>query len=59
MYSQKLGMKLMMKVAQCTIVKYEQLVRAAQYNIGRAYYMGFGVRQNNQMAEQYVTLLNV
>ncbi|XP_019848793.1 PREDICTED: LRP2-binding protein-like isoform X1 [Amphimedon queenslandica] len=44
------GFKLMLKVAQCKGAKNTDLVSAAQFNIGRAYFQGFGVKQDPEEA---------
>lgn len=33
--------------------KNAKLVRQAQFNVGKAYYQGFGVRQSDEMTEKY------
>ena len=50
--SQAKGFEYMMKVATASAKASEPLIRAAQYNIGRAYYMGYGAKQSNEMAEK-------
>ena len=52
LYTQKTGFDYMMKVAMAIAKASEPLIRAAQYNIGRAYYMGYGAKQSNEMAEK-------
>ena len=42
----------MIKVAMATSKASQPLIRAAQYNIGRAYYMGYGAKQSNEIAEK-------
>ncbi len=42
----------MMKVASSTSPKTRHLLRAAQYNIGRAYFQGYGVIHADDEAER-------
>ncbi len=42
----------MIKIASATHPKARHLVRAAQYNTGRAYFQGYGVRQSDDEAEK-------
>ena len=46
----------MMEVATNTQKKGRHLVRAAQYNIGRAYFQGFGCKQSEKLAERYIVV---
>ena len=43
----------MMDVATNTTKKGKHLVRAAQYNIGRAYFQGYGCKQSYTVAERW------
>ena len=52
----KRGFDLMMEVATNTQKKGRHLVRAAQYNIGRAYFQGFGCKQSEKLAERYIVV---
>jgi len=47
------GFKLMREIASSCEKSAEHLVRAAQYNMGRAFFQGYGVRQSDDMAEKY------
>lgn len=49
---QKLGFELMSKVATSTTLQAKHLVHAAQFNVGRAYYQGFGVKRSEEEAER-------
>ena len=42
----------MLEVAQCTQKQYRHLIRPSQYNVGRAYYQGYGVRRSDEEAER-------
>ena len=44
----------MKKVAETSNPKAKHLTRAAQYNVGRAYFQGYGVRQSDFEAERRV-----
>ena len=57
LYLQKRGMEYMIQVATCTAKKAKHLVRAAQYNVGRAYYQGFGIRQSDENAEKWAEIM--
>ena len=46
----------MIQVATSTSKRAQHLVRAAQYNVGRAFYQGFGVQQSDEEAERYVDI---
>ena len=46
----------MKTVASCTKMSSKHLVHGAEYNIGRAYFQGFGVRTDYQEAERLVEL---
>ena len=39
-------------VAESTDTKAEHLIRTAQFNVGKAYFQGFGVRQSDDQAEK-------
>lgn len=48
------GFDFMSKIAKSFDVDAaKDLIFAAQYNVGKAYYQGFGVRQSDDMAEKY------
>ena len=48
------GVQCMLKVANHTSQgKYKKLVHQAQYNVGKAFYQGFGVKQSDKEAETY------
>lgn len=49
---QKLGFELMYKVATSTTLQAKHLVHSAQFNVGRAYYQGFGVKRSEDEAER-------
>ena len=49
---QKKGFQLMLKVANAKSVFAAHLKHAAQYNIGRAYFEGYGTSQDNENAEK-------
>ncbi|XP_074642385.1 LRP2-binding protein-like isoform X2 [Tubulanus polymorphus] len=49
----KLGVEYMMTVAATPPPQVKHLVRAAQYNIGRAHFQGFGVKQSDEEAERW------
>lgn len=49
----KVGFELMYKVATSTILQAKHLVHAAQFNVGRAYYQGFGVKRSEDEAERF------
>lgn len=50
----KAGVECMMQIAKDTSKKAEHLIRAAQYNVGRAYFQGYGVRrQDDKEAEKW------
>jgi hypothetical protein len=44
----------MMRVAQSDDKDAHHIRFAALYNIGRAYFQGYGVRQSNEQAEKFV-----
>ena len=46
----------MLKVAEAKSVFAAHLKHAALYNIGRAYFEGYGTQQSNEKAEKYVIL---
>lgn len=50
---EKRGFQLMLKVAEAKSVFAAHLKHAAQYNIGRAYFEGYGTHQSNEDAEKY------
>lgn len=47
------GFEYMMVIATTSSKKAQHLLRAAQYNIGRAYFQGYGVKQSDELAEKY------
>lgn len=49
---QEKGFELMKKIAETTDENAKHLVRAAQYNLARAYFQGYGVRQSDEEAER-------
>lgn len=50
----KKGVEYLRKIATCDAKNVRHLVRAAQYNLGRAYFQGYGVeRQSDQDAERW------
>ena len=49
---QKKGFELMLEVAQSNSCQAIHLKHYAQYNIGRAYFEGYGVKQSNEEAEK-------
>jgi TPR repeat protein len=49
---QERGFKLMMELATDTSKEGRHLVRAAQFNVGRAYFQGYGVKQSDKEAER-------
>ena len=51
-FLQKKGFQLMLKVAESQSVFAAHLKHAAQYNIGRAYFEGYGTAQSNENAEK-------
>lgn len=51
---QKQGVEFLEKIATCELKQVKHLVRAAQYNMGRAYFEGYGVpRQSDKEAERW------
>ena len=54
---QSQGFEYMRKVATSTSKRARHLLRAAQYNVARAYFQGYGVRQSDEEAEKLVILL--
>ena len=46
------GMMLMAEVANSTSKRARHMLRASQYNLGRAHYQGFGVQQSDDSAEK-------
>jgi TPR repeat protein len=44
----------MFQVANSTSSRAKHLIRSAQYNVGRAYYEGYGVRRSDEEAERFV-----
>ena len=51
---QKKGFEYMRTVASSTSKHAHHLLRAAQYNVGRAYFQGYGVKQSDADAEKWV-----
>ncbi|XP_033633027.1 LRP2-binding protein-like [Asterias rubens] len=49
----KLGFESMMKVASSSSKRAKHLVPFAQYNVGRAYFEGYGVKQSDAEAEKW------
>ena len=43
----------MMEVAKSKSIRAIHLKHYAQYNVGRAYFEGYGVQQSNEEAEKY------
>jgi hypothetical protein len=43
----------MLQVATSTSPQAKHLIRCAQYNVGRAYYQGYGVRRSDEEAERF------
>lgn len=52
-YSQERGLQYMRKVATSESQAASHLVRLAQYNLGRAYFQGYGVPRSDSEAEKY------
>jgi hypothetical protein len=52
-----LAFKYMLKIADFDLadkeIKVKYLIRPAQYNVGKAYFQGFGVKQSDRSAEKY------
>ena len=44
----------MSRVAHTSLKQFQHLVRPAQYNLGRAYYQGVGVKRSDEEAERSV-----
>jgi len=49
----KRGFQLMHQVATSRAARAHHLVHAAQFNVGRAFYQGFGVKRSDEDAERY------
>lgn len=47
------GFECMIKIATSTAPEAKHLIRAAQYNVGRAYFQGYGVKRSEDEAEKY------
>lgn len=47
------AVQLMKEVVNSNLYNHEKLIHCAQYNIGRAYYEGFGVKQSDEEAERW------
>ncbi|XP_039251248.2 LRP2-binding protein-like [Styela clava] len=47
------GMDLMMKVATSKSIRAKHLIHSSQYNVGRAYFDGYGVQQSDGEAEKW------
>ena len=44
----------MFKIANSEITEqYKELIHSAQYNVGKAYFQGFGVKQSDLETEKY------
>ena len=52
-YSQGKAVAFMKDVIESNMHNHEKLIHCAQYNIGRAYYEGFGVKQSDKEAEKW------
>lgn len=52
-FYQDKGFQLLKEVAESTNPDAAHLIPFAQYNVGRAYYEGFGVKQSDQEAEKW------
>lgn len=50
---QVLAVSLMKEIVKKACPYHADLIPCAQYNIGRAYYEGFGVKQSDEVAEQW------
>lgn len=50
---QKKGFEYMLKIANSTNKRASHLVPFARYNVGRAYFEGFGVKQSDKEAERW------
>lgn len=48
-----LAVKMMKEIVETSSPNYSVLIPCAQYNIGRAYYEGFGVKQSDREAEKW------
>ena len=51
---QEKGFQLLKEVAESTNPDAAHLIPYAQYNVGRAYYEGFGVKQSDAEAERWL-----
>jgi len=49
----KQAVSLMRAVVESNLFHHEKLIHCAQYNLGRAYYEGFGVKQSDNEAEKW------
>ena len=47
------AVSLMKEVVASSVSNHEKLIHCAEYNIGRAYYEGFGVKQSDEEAEKW------
>lgn len=56
---QKTGFEYMLQVASSDAFRAKHLVRSAQFNVGRAYYQGFGVKRSEEQAEKYCVPVSV
>ena len=52
-FTQVLAVNLMKEVVENASPIHADLIPCAQYNIGRAYYEGFGVKQSDEEAERW------
>lgn len=56
-FLQKCAVEYLTKIAHADAKQAQHLKRAAQYNIGRAYFEGYGVkRQSDEQAERYIAV---
>ena len=49
----KYGFECMLRIAESTDEKAKTLIRMAQYNVGKAYFQGFGVKQSDAQTEKW------
>ena len=50
-------MEYMKIVAGCKKMSAKHLIHGAEFNIGRAYFQGYGIRTDYREAEKYVNVL--
>ena len=53
LHEQKRGFEYMMRVASSESLFAAHLVHSASYKVGKAYFEGYGVRQNDKEAEKW------